>query len=208
MAYRRTERVEERLAETRERIVGAAFDLVSRGGYRAASIAAVADRAGVATGSVYRHFSSKAELFAEVFRRASGRELEVVREITRRPGMSPVERLTLALETFASRALRGRRLAYALLAEPADPAVDEERLRFRRAYRDGFARLLREAIAAGELPAQDVPVAAAALVGAMGEALVGPLSPTSRNGDAGELIGSIVSFCTRAMGSEVSYAHA
>jgi AcrR family transcriptional regulator len=208
MAYRRTERVEERLAETRERILAAALELVAKGGYRAASIAAVADRAGVATGSVYRHFDSKAELFAEVFRRASGRELAVVREIARRDDVSPLGRLTAALETFARRALRGRRLAYALLAEPADPAVDEERLRFRRAYRDGFARLLREAIAAGELPRQDVPVAAAALVGAMAEALVGPLSPSARAADADELVGSIVRFCSRAMGMEVAYAHA
>jgi AcrR family transcriptional regulator len=208
MAYRRTERMEERLAETRERLVRSALDLIARGGYRAASVAAVAEHAGVATGSVYRHFSSKADLFAEVFRRASGRELEVVRAVAARPDARPTERLVAALETFARRALRARRLAYALIAEPADPVVDEERLRFRRAYRDVFARLLREAIARGELPEQDVQVAAAALVGAMGEALVGPLSPSSRTRDAGRLVDAIVRFCTRAISQEVRYAHA
>lgn len=199
--------MEERLAETRERIVQAALALVARGGYRVASMAAIAEQADVATGSVYRHFASKADLFAEVFRRASGRELEVVRAVAARPGPA-MGRLTAALETFARRALRGRRLAYALLAEPADPAVDEERLRFRRAYRDGFARLLNEAIDGGEIPSQDVPVAAAALVGAMGEALVGPLSPSARTRDADRLIASIVAFCTRAISREVTYAHA
>jgi AcrR family transcriptional regulator len=39
----------------------------------------VARRAGVATGSVYRHFPSKADLFAEVFRRAAQREVDVLR---------------------------------------------------------------------------------------------------------------------------------
>ena len=206
MAYRRTERVEERLAETRERIVGASLTLVSRGGYRAASVAEVAGDAGVATGSVYRHFASKAELFAEVFRRASQRELDVVREVAGRPGTA-VERLALALETFARRALRGRRLAYALLAEPAEPAVDEERLRFRRSYRDTFAALLREGIAGGELPAMDVDVTAAALAGAMGEALVGPLSPRGRARDADQLVRSIVGFCMRAIGREAANAY-
>jgi AcrR family transcriptional regulator len=208
MAYRRTELMEERLAETRERIVRAALGLIARGGYRAASVAAVADDAGVATGSVYRHFSSKADLFAEVFRRASGRELAVVRAVAARPDARPTDRLVAALETFAGRALTGHRLAYALIAEPADPAVDEERLRFRRAYRDVFARLLREGIAAGELPEQDVQVVASALVGAMGEALVGPLSPSARTRNPGRLVEAIVRFCTRAISREVSFANA
>lgn len=208
MAYRRTERVEERLAETRERIVRAALELVARGGYRAASVAAVAARADVATGTVYRHFASKAELFAEVFRIASGRELAVVRAVAERTDLSPTERLATSLETFARRALRGRRLAYALLAEPAEPSVDEQRLIFRRAYRDGFARLLREAIDAGEIPSQDVHVTAAALVGAMGEALVGPLSPSGRKRDHDELVSTIVRFCVRALSQEASHAHA
>ena len=208
MAYRRTERVEERLAQTRERILRAARELVARGGYRAASVAAVAARAEVATGSVYRHFESKADLFAEVFRRASGRELDVVRAVAREPGGSATDRLTAALETFGRRALRGRRLAYALLVEPADPAVDEERLIFRRAYRDVFAELVREAIAGGELPEQDVAVASAAVVGAMGEALVGPLSPSAGRSDPDRLIRSIVRFCIGALSQEAAYAHA
>jgi len=207
MAYRRTDRVVERLAETRERILSSALDLVSKGGYRAASVAAVAERAGVATGSVYRHFESKAELFAEVFRRASQRELDVVRAVGSEPG-SARDRLARGFETFARRALRGRRLAYALLAEPADPAVDEERLRFRRAYRDAFATVLRQGIAAGEFPPLDVDVAAPALVGAMGEALVGPLSPRGRARDVDDLVASIVGFCMNALSREERYAHA
>ena len=46
------------------------------------------------------------------------------------------ERIAAGVETFARRALRGRRLAWALLAEPVDPAVEAERLVFRRSYRD------------------------------------------------------------------------
>jgi AcrR family transcriptional regulator len=68
MAYRSTERTEARRAEVRERIVSAAHDLIAEGGYVNAPVAAVAARAGVAVGSVYRHFPSKSDLFAEVFR--------------------------------------------------------------------------------------------------------------------------------------------
>ena len=92
-------------------------------------------------------------------------------------GEGPVPDVAAGVELWARRALRGRRLAWALLAEPVDPAVEAERLHFRRAYRDGMAALLREGIERGELPDQDVDLAAAALIGAIGEALVGPLSP-------------------------------
>jgi AcrR family transcriptional regulator len=194
MPYRATERTEARRMQARERIVLAATELVASGGYRAATVSAVAGRAGVATGSVYRHFPSKAGLFAEVFRRASQREVDAVRAAARSAG-GAVERLEIAIETFARRALRGRRLAWALLAEPVDPAVEAERLRFRRAYRDAFADLLAEGIAGGQLPAQNVEVAGAALVGAIGEALVGPLSPARDTAADDDVVAALIAFC-------------
>jgi AcrR family transcriptional regulator len=199
MAYRSTERTEARRLATREAIVAAAHDLIARGGYREASVAAVARGAGIATGSVYRHFPSKAELFAEVFRRASQREVDATAAAGAGPGTT-AERVAHAVETFARRALRGRRLAWALLAEPVDPAVEAERLVFRRAYAAGFERVLRDGIATGELPAQDVELTAAALVGALGEALVGPLSPVAPHVDEDRLVAALVAFCKRSIG--------
>src|SRR5215210_2642451 len=58
MAYRPTDRTRARAAAARERIVSAALEQLAEGGYASASMAAVARRAGVATGSVYRHFPS------------------------------------------------------------------------------------------------------------------------------------------------------
>ena len=206
--YRPTERTEARRAATRERIGAAAHDLVARGGYQAAAMGQVAARAGVGPGTVYRHFPSKAELLSEVFRRASQREVDAVAAAAAEAGTA-TDRLATAVETFARRALRGRRLAWALLAEPVDPAVEAERLHFRRAYRDVFAGLLAQGIEAGELPAQDVELSAAALVGAIGEALVGPLSPTARADDADALVANIVSFCLRSISDEEpSHVHA
>jgi AcrR family transcriptional regulator len=197
--YRATERTEAQRLAARERIVGAAHALIARGGYREASVAAVARRAGVATGTVYRHFGSKAELFAEVFRRASQREVDATRAAADAAGEPATAAIAAAIEAFARRALRGRRLAWALLAEPVDPAVEAERLAFRRAYAAGFAALLADGIAAGELPEQDVALTAAALVGALGEALVGPLSPIAPRTDADALVRSLTTFCLRAV---------
>src|SRR5213078_1631323 len=102
MPYRPTPRTEARRAEVRERIVRAAWDLIAHGGYAEARVAAVAKRAGIATGTVYRHFPSKAELFAEVFRRASQREVDAMAEAAR--GGGPVsERLAAGVELWARR---------------------------------------------------------------------------------------------------------
>jgi AcrR family transcriptional regulator len=199
VAYRPTERTEARKAQTRERIVSAAMELIAHGGYAEARIAAVAERAGIATGTVYRYFPSKAELFAEVFRRASQREVDAMAEAGRDDGRPASERGSTAIAEFARRALRGRRLAFALIAEPVDPAVDAERLAYRRAYQRIVAEIIDAGIASGEFPAQDIEVSSAALVGAIAEAVVGPVSPTAAERDPDAFIAELVNFCARSL---------
>src|SRR3954463_12861719 len=198
MPYRPTAKTAARRAETRERIVRAAIDQLADGGYASAGVQAVASRAGVATGTVYRHFPSKSELFSEVFRRASRRELPVMSETAAHDELPARERIAIGAETFARRALAEPVRAYALLAEAVDPAVEGARLTLRRAYRDLFANTIEQGIASGELPPQDAQTVAAALVGALGEALVGPLSPGHRSGHEA-LIASLVQFCLNAI---------
>lgn len=182
MAYRRTPQVEARLRSQREAILAAAAEVLAEGGYAACTISAVAHRARVAAGTVYNHFTNKADLATHVFRAMAGRELDAV-AVAGRSG-SALERLTAVIETFALRALKEPRRAYALLAEPADPAVDALRLEFRGSFRDVIAEAIRDGVRAAELPPQDPGVVAAALVGAIGEALVGPLAGTSDSADA------------------------
>jgi hypothetical protein len=111
------------------------------------------------------------------------------------------DRIAAAVETFARRALRGRRLAWALLAEPVDPAVESERLVFRQAYASLFSASLREGVFDGSLPAQDPNLVAVALTGAIGEVLTQPHSA-----DEEALVASLVQFCLRSI-TEESYVH-
>jgi len=181
--------------------VRAALDQLADGGYASASVQAVAARAGVATGSVYRHFHSKADLFAEVFRRGSAREVEVFRHAVERDAPAS-ERVASAAEAFARRALAAPTRAYALIAEPVDPAVEAERLAFRHDYRDILQGALEDGIAAGEFAPHDTETTAAALVGAIGEALVGPLSPARGAGARERSVEAIVDFCVNAIPKE------
>jgi AcrR family transcriptional regulator len=203
MPYRPTERTRARLAAARERIVDAALDQLAEGGYASASVAGVARRAGVATGTVYRHFPSKADLFAEVFRRASQREVDVLRAMTDR-GEPVSHRLAAWVEAFVRRALAEPVRAYALIAEPVDPAVEAERLTFRRAYADLFERALNDGVERRELPPLDAQLTAAAIVGALAEALVGPLQ--RRDAGADTLVAGLQTFVLRSVG--IAHEHA
>ncbi|UYP19803.1 TetR/AcrR family transcriptional regulator [Rhodococcus sp. Z13] len=194
MAYRRTPAVQERLDAQREAIAAAAVSMLTEGGYRALSVAAVADRAGVATGSVYRHYADKSDLMVRIFRELCTREVEAVTAAAAHG--SGVQRVTAVVETFARRALRNPTLAYALLAEPVDAAVDAERLVLRRAFAGAFASALRHGIDNGEFPCQDVDLTAASLVGAVGEVLTGRL----RDGAAGSTVPDLVVLALRAAG--------
>ena len=199
MVYRRTESATQRLADKRARILTAARKRVADGGWSAAQVDHVAAEAGVATGTVYRYWSSKAELCAEIVATVSAREVGIVKAIVEADG-TPVEKLQSAIRTFAGRALRGRRLAYALIAEPVDPEVEAVRLDYRAQLALCLERILREGIMRGAFPRLDPAVAAACIVGAFMEALIGPLAPAKGTGPRADrhLTEQITAFCLRA----------
>lgn len=199
MSFKRSTLMEERLADNRQRILLSARKLVAEGGFRAAQIAAVAADAGLSTGSIYRYFPSKAELFVEVLGEAVKHEIDILRSVVRSEG-SAGTRLRRAVESFARRAFEGPFLAYAFIAEPADQEVDAERIRARREIGKVFKTVLREGIASGEFPDQNPDVVAACIVGAFTEALIGPIGPTRINDKQREqVIETISLFCQRAV---------
>lgn len=165
-----------RAADPKARILAAAREAVADAGWQDAQIALIAHKAGVATGSVYRHFESKADLYAQVLAMVSEREVAVVAAIVDSEGPAS-QRLVDAIFMFSMRAMRGRRLAYALIAEPCEPEIDRARLQYRAALADQIARLIRQGVEAGEFVDIDPDLAASCVTGAFMEALVGPLAP-------------------------------
>jgi AcrR family transcriptional regulator len=206
MAYRPTEKTEARKAAIRQKLLDAALALVSGDGFAALTIVAVAARAGIATGAVYKHFESKAHLCAEVFRIATEKEVSMVRATACGPG-TPSERLQHTVQAFALRALRNPRLAFALIAEPVDALVDAQRLRYRQAYATVFVDVVAQGVQSGEFAPQVPSVSAAALVGVIAESLVGPLSWAAADRpelQADDLIAAIQAFCLRAVSASVA----
>jgi len=198
MPYRRTENVERRLAARQEAIIAAARHIASEAGLGAVQIAAVAARAGIAAGTVYRYFPAKTDLVAALLAEMADSEIGALRSAAAgAPG--PLSALAAAITTFAARALRDRRLAYAATAEPVDAELDGARIAFRRSLAAEFAGRIAAAMVDGRLPEQDSELAAAALTGLLIEGLVGPLAPNP-SGREREIVQSLTLTALRALG--------
>ena len=198
MPYRRTENVARRLAARHAAIIAAAREAASEGGMAAVQIAAVAQRAGIAAGTVYRYFPGKIDLVAALLTEISEREIGAVRAAADvAPG--PLSALSAAIMTFAARALRHRRLAYAAIAEPVEAELDAARLTARKALAAEFASLIASAVVGGHLPDQDATLGAAALLGLVIEGLIGPLAPDAA-GRERAVVQSLALVALRALG--------
>src|SRR5258708_36672636 len=118
------------LGARRDAILAAACDAAAEGGMAAVQIAPVARRAGIAAGTVYRYFPSKPELVAALVAALSEREMAKL-DAAAKAAPGPLSALAAAITTFAARALAGRRLAFAIIAEPVEPEVDAARACYR-----------------------------------------------------------------------------
>src|SRR5437879_964511 len=173
MAYRRTDNVMRRLAARHDAIIAAAGALAAEAGINAVQIGPVAERAGIAAGTVYRYFPSKTDLIAALVVSVSEREIGAMqRAADAAPG--PLSALAAAITTLAARALAQRKLIFALVAEPVEAGLDEARLTFRAAIVAEIGKRLSAAMKGRQLPVQDSAVVVPALVGALIEGAVGP----------------------------------
>jgi AcrR family transcriptional regulator len=199
MVYRRTERESARIAARHQAIIKAARAFAGEGGLQAVQIAPVAERAGVAAGTVYRYFPSKEDLVAAVVTDAVAREVAAIRTAAAAaPGA--LSGLAAALTAFGAGILRMRRLSFALLA-PAPGGAEAGSLAFRRSIGREFEGLIRAAVAGGHLSEQPPAVMAAAVLGAMVESLAGPLVPAPSSPDAERAaVQRMTLFALRALG--------
>jgi AcrR family transcriptional regulator len=85
----------EKKAEVRRRILDAAKDIFFRDGFMASNLDEIAERAGVAKGTLYRYFDSKAQIYVAVLSH-KGKQFEAKLQNALDPDADPVEALRQA----------------------------------------------------------------------------------------------------------------
>lgn len=117
--------------ELSERILDVAMELAEREGYEAVRIRELAEKAGVALGTVYRRFASKEDILAGALERESSRLEERLRDHVL-PGEHPEDRLDIFFRLATSGLLARPKLARAMLRTIAsgDPELSQKVTRF------------------------------------------------------------------------------
>ena len=130
---------------TRQRLLRAALDLYTTIGFRATTTPAIAARAGVAEGTIYRHFSGKEHLLNEVYRNAQRWGAGLVKETEPNGQHSVPERLGGIARRLLEAAGRDPSLTRMLLRSREEQHLDE---RSREAMRE-FRGALQQVVSSG-----------------------------------------------------------
>ncbi|MER7518157.1 TetR/AcrR family transcriptional regulator [Streptomyces sp. NPDC126499] len=156
---------------TRAKLYEAAVTLIAEQGFSATTVDEIAERAGVAKGTVYYNFKSKTELFEELLRHGVAllaASLRAAAEETAGRGGTRVEALDAMIRAglvFIDRYPAFTQLYVAELWRTGR-AWNSTLLVVRQEAVAVVEDVLREGVAAGELSAEiDVPLTASALVG-------------------------------------------
>lgn len=154
MAYRKTEKVLAKLEARRHSIMACAIDVLSKSGMGGLTTDAVAERAGIAVGLIYKYFPDKTELLAAVVAQLLARDIAAVREASIAEKDNPLHALAAGITVLYHR-MDNPRLVKAMVAQPA----------YRLGIRTELERLIRAAMT--DLSAKDRLLASAAALGAI-----------------------------------------
>lgn len=127
---------------TRRKLVRAALDLFTSQGYHGTTTPAIAARAGVAEGTIYRHFASKEALLNEVFREAQRWATRVVAEGEGARKVPAPDRLRLIAGRLVATAQKDPSLVRMLLRTRDDVELDDRSREALREFRNGLTALV------------------------------------------------------------------
>lgn len=129
---------------TRQRLLKAALDLYTTIGFRATTTPAIAARAGVAEGTIYRHFSGKEHLLNEVYRAAQRWGTGLVLEHTGERPLRPPERLRQIGHALLDAAGRDPAQTRMLLRNREEQHLDERSREAAEEFRGALRQIVEE----------------------------------------------------------------
>lgn len=132
---------------TRDRLVRAALELFTTQGYHASTTPEIAHKAGVAEGTIYRHFASKEQLLNEIYRAGLRLFVTIVKET---PATLPVpERLEKIAAGWRDIALRNPHVVHLVLVSRVKNLLDPRSRDAAKELRDEVEKLIASGKSAG-----------------------------------------------------------
>ena len=166
---------------TRKHILDAALRLFSERGFARTSVRDIAEAAGITDAAIYYHFASKRDLFEALFEERG--ITSVLSQLEQTTVTLPPLEVFKGLAVVALEVLHRNRDFMKVIFSGAiseDTLASEEYRLVTERWRNGQARLLRDYVKRGELPAIDVDVAARQLV----VLAIGPFTDALMSGEA------------------------
>ena len=159
---------------TRQRLIRAALELFTTRGYHDTTTAQIAKKAGIAEGTIYKHFASKQQLLNELYRAAQRWAVKVVQQAARDPqGGTARAQLSAVAQGLVEGAAQETAIVKLGLLEPlaAGPLLDDESRRTEREFRGALERILAEGKAQGTVRAGAVEIWAGVWLSVISHAL-------------------------------------
>jgi AcrR family transcriptional regulator len=136
---------------TRQRLIRAALELFATRGYHDTTTAQIAKKAGVAEGTIYRHFPSKQQLLNELYRAAMRWAAKVVQDTE--AAEKPHAQLARVAQALAEGAVRDPTVVKLGFLERLEPVLDDESRKTAREFRAALERVIAQGKAEGTIRA-------------------------------------------------------
>ena len=135
---------------TRQRLVRAALELFTTQGFHETTTPQIAKKAGVAEGTIYRHFTSKQHCFNELYRAAARWAGKLVKDADAQK-VGPREKLAELARELAAGAVREPAVARLFFVQRHDDLLDDESRKAARDFRLGLESLVAQGKADGSV---------------------------------------------------------
>ena len=155
---------------TRQRLIRAALELYTTSGFLGTTTPAIAQRAGVAEGTIYRHFSSKEHLLNEVYRGAQRWALRLVKDSEAERLRTP-DRLQHIARQLCEVADRDPALIRMLMLSRDERFLDDKSREAGREFRAGLQQVMATGKSDGMVRSGPVELWAAVWIALVGLAV-------------------------------------
>lgn len=169
---------------TRQRLIRAALELFTARGYHETTTAQIAKKAGIAEGTIYRHFASKQHLVNELYRASQRWAAKLVQDQAKVGGTARAQLTAVAVGLVDGAANETPVVKLGLL-EPLATVLDDESRRAEREFRLALERLIAEGKAQGSVRTGAVEVWAGVWLATLGHALEKIVAGEWKPGDTG-----------------------